>query len=537
MTDTHSGLKEGQGTSKHHCKKKKKERSSPPPHHHMEQPTTTAEDGSSSCSLGAPTTALDAASERARARAARFGTTYQEPTRAALEVAGVDAPTLEALASAGKFGAGEAGAEAGEGGGGGGGVGGAPRGRGSRQQHYPHPPATGSGIDPFSREEQERNAARAARFGTKPFDAAVERTVAAGLSADALDVRRRRRANAMKFGTEDALDREEALAALAALGPVWEDKASGPLPEGYAMPEPQAALQPAAAEGGALPPEGSAMEGGGGGGSGGGGSGGGGADEGNSAGGGAPAPPPAAAAPTLESALAMSAALAAEADPMQGEGGGGEGPTAALPPSAGPRPPLPPAEVLPAILHVRAWRYLPASSGDILGYFGALRPSRVEWLNGVSVNVHFADDATASRALELAGEACATVPSVPPVHPSWRTCLRPLIKTTRTDKYAPQGAETSIWIRRATTHDTKANAAPTHGALFVLCARAHTHALTHSHKKKEKRKLGSCLLLLLLLFPPPPSSVFLGPLIFCLPYAPSLMLCTHLPPSPTLPST
>ena len=122
-----------------------------------------------------------------------------------------------------------------------------------------------------------------------------------------------------------------------------------------------------------------------------------------------------------------------------------------------------PAQVLSCVLHVRAYRYLPAATADIRAFFAPLVPARVGWLNAESLNVFFEDDATAARALELAGEPVAAVPSVFPVHPAWRTCLKPLIKQ-RKDKYAPAGAETSIWLRRATTHDTKANAAPTHGA-------------------------------------------------------------------------
>jgi hypothetical protein len=56
------------------------------------------------------------------------------------------------------------------------------------------------------------------------------------------------------------------------------------------------------------------------------------------------------------------------------------------------------------------------------------------------------------------------VAGVAPVHPAWRFAPKPLVKNTPTSNYAPHGAETSIWIRPATTHDTKAFAKPTHGA-------------------------------------------------------------------------
>ncbi len=127
--------------------------------------------------------------------------------------------------------------------------------------------------------------------------------------------------------------------------------------------------------------------------------------------------------------------------------------------------PLAPAEPLPTALHVRAWKYLPAASADIRAFFAPLVPSYITWLNAVSLNVVFGDAATAARALASAGEPVAAVPSVPPVHPAWRTCLKPLIKV-RQDKWAPAGAETTIWVRYATTHDTKENAAPTHGACW-----------------------------------------------------------------------
>ena len=178
---------------------------------------------------------------------------------------------------------------------------------------------------------------------------------------------------------------------------------------------------------------------------------------------------------STEEAVSATALLASEVDPMAdegggggGSGGGGGGDEDALLRSA-PRAPLPPALPLPASIHVRTWRYLPASSEDLKAYFHPLRPTRIVWLNALSVNVLFEDDATAARVLELFGEGVPTVSGIPPVHPSWRTCLKPLVKP-RTDKYGVEGSETTIWIRRTTTHDTKENAAPTHGECVCVCA-------------------------------------------------------------------
>jgi hypothetical protein len=107
-------------------------------------------------------------------------------------------------------------------------------------------------------------------------------------------------------------------------------------------------------------------------------------------------------------------------------------------------------------LHIRAYKYLPASSKDLISYFSSLsmRPSFIEWLNGISANVIFEDAETAKRAFESFAEPIPVVENVPAVDPKWRVCLKPLIKQ-KTDKYAPAGSETTIYVRFATEADTR----------------------------------------------------------------------------------
>ncbi len=222
--------------------------------------------------------------------------------------------------------------------------------------------------------------------------------------------------------------REEAEAALAALGPVWEDMAAGALPAGYSMPQRPPAAGPAASGG--------AGEGTGGGGGGGG-------------------------APTR--ALAGPAASGGAGEGMGGGGGGGGGaPTQPQPADAVPR-----ADTL----HVRAWMHLAAERLDVCHFFTPLVVRKVEELNGVSVNVVFADAPTAARALENCCCAVPRIEPVPPVHPAWRRAGKPLVKHTRTDKRAPYGAVTTVWMRQATTHDTRALAKPALGAVVGVAGR------------------------------------------------------------------
>jgi len=112
---------------------------------------------------------------------------------------------------------------------------------------------------------------------------------------------------------------------------------------------------------------------------------------------------------------------------------------------------------------MRAYKYLPASTADIEAFFSPLRPTLVEWLNGDSLNLIFQDEGTAKRALELNSEPVPVCVGIETVHPDWRICLRPLVKM-KTDKYAPEGAETTVYLRFATSSDTKGNAAKTQGA-------------------------------------------------------------------------
>jgi hypothetical protein len=389
-------------------------------------------DDTSSAALLPPPSSLAAtvadAMSRAAARAARFGgeapSSAPVPTLSFLRASGVTATTEELTAAGVVFSADGGGSAVDSSGGAGG---------GARQRRAPREPAemTVSGLNPFSAEERAKQTARAAKFGGAVFDPELERARQAGLPEDAVRLRQLQRANAAKFGTEAPLDRDEAVAALAALGPVWEDVAAGPLPPGYEMPE-RPALE--GGEGGApaMDGEGAALDG-----------------AGAAAAAAPPPPPPPPADLTTLVATEGADPMAAEAPVPASEGVGG---------AAGP------AEPRPGVLHLRTWKYLPANNNDILEYFLPLRARRVEWLNSVSVNVHFADADTAARALETMGGPVPRVATVPPVHPAWRFAPKRFVKKTPDDKYGPRGSETSVWIRQATTHDTKALAKSTHGA-------------------------------------------------------------------------
>jgi len=124
-------------------------------------------------------------------------------------------------------------------------------------------------------------------------------------------------------------------------------------------------------------------------------------------------------------------------------------------------PDAPPAQQ-PATLHMRGCGYLPVHTRDIQHFFGVLRPTDVQWLNAIAVNIHFADAATAARALEVMSEPVPVVKGVQPVHAAWRVCLKPVVKQ-RTDKYAPAGTETTVYLRFATVNDTPDKAARTTG--------------------------------------------------------------------------
>lgn len=121
-----------------------------------------------------------------------------------------------------------------------------------------------------------------------------------------------------------------------------------------------------------------------------------------------------------------------------------------------------PPAINPVALHVRGYGYLPAGTRDLMAYFGELRPAYIEWLNGVSVNVFFGDEGSAKRALHSLSQPIPRVADIPPVHEAWRVCLKPLIKL-KTDKYAPVGTQTTLYMRCATANDTKVLAARTAG--------------------------------------------------------------------------
>jgi hypothetical protein len=108
----------------------------------------------------------------------------------------------------------------------------------------------------------------------------------------------------------------------------------------------------------------------------------------------------------------------------------------------------------PKALNLRVHKYLPAASADILAYFSDFRPSFVEWLNGLSVNVLFEDEFTAKRALDNLAESVPRAPGVPEVESCWKVALKPLVKRA-TDKYAPAGSETTLYMRIATENDVK----------------------------------------------------------------------------------
>jgi hypothetical protein len=115
-------------------------------------------------------------------------------------------------------------------------------------------------------------------------------------------------------------------------------------------------------------------------------------------------------------------------------------------------------------LHMRALTYLPAASADITAFFStaSVRPSYIEWLNANSLNVLFEDEASAARALELCSEPVPVCPGVDTVAGVWRVALKPLLKLA-TDKYAPAGSVTTIYLRRSTSADTKGLAPASRG--------------------------------------------------------------------------
>jgi hypothetical protein len=119
----------------------------------------------------------------------------------------------------------------------------------------------------------------------------------------------------------------------------------------------------------------------------------------------------------------------------------------------------------PTALFVTAGSYLSATREDVLDYFRDYAPSWVEFLNGEAVNVLFADEASARRALHALGEPVPKVKAedVRPVPAVWRVGVRPLVKR-KSDRWGPAGTEVVIYLRPSTQWDSKDRAVATGGA-------------------------------------------------------------------------
>lgn len=279
----------------------------------------------------------------------------------------------------------------------------------------PEGSATISGIDVSGEEERLRAAKRAERFGIASFDYAKERQLDAGLSEEAIRLRAERRERAARFGRSDPLDIEIAKAALLALG------SANPSSSSTTTTFTVSTITESTLNGG---DKNDIMD----------------VD-----GDGATHPVTEGVSTTTSSHVQDDSSTSSTSTPST------------VPISS---------EVItrrPTALHMRAYKYLPASTADIEAFFSPLRPTLVEWLNGDSLNLIFQDEGTAKRALELNSEPVPVCVGIETVHPDWRICLRPLVKM-KTDKYAPEGAETTVYLRFATSSDTKGNAAKTQGA-------------------------------------------------------------------------
>lgn len=167
-------------------------------------------------------------------------------------------------------------------------------------------------------------------------------------------------------------------------------------------------------------------------------------------------------------ATAAAAAASSSSSAASSAEGEGEGAVAAAPAPA----PLPlPMQRFNA-LHVRGQGYLPCASADLYRFFGdTYKPTYIEWLNGVSLNAIFADAGTAKRAYEafteevpkLIAPPAEVAEALPYINAAgYRVALKPLIKG-KTDKWAAAGTQTTIYLRFATTDDTKEKAPGTTG--------------------------------------------------------------------------
>jgi len=271
----------------------------------------------------------------------------------------------------------------------------------------PEGSATFSGIDVSGEEERQRAAKRAERFGIATFDYAKERQRDAGLSEEAIRLRAERRERAARFGQSDPLDIEIAKAAFLALGSTLNSQTKATVPS--------ITMEDASNNG----EQNDLMD----------------VDS---------------AAQTSSSSSSSSSSEVVKMSETETSSS-----SVTTPSEIGTR--------RPTALHMRAYKYLPASTADIEAFFSPLKPTLVEWLNGDSVNLIFQDEGTAKRALELYSEPVPICVGIETVHPDWRICLRPLVKM-KTDKYAPEGAETTVYLRFATSLDTKLKAVKTQGA-------------------------------------------------------------------------
>jgi hypothetical protein len=278
----------------------------------------------------------------------------------------------------------------------------------------PEGTATISGIDVAGDDERARALKRAERFNITSFDYATERQREAGLSEEAIRLRAERRERAARFGRSDPLDLEIAKAAFLALGSARSSQTTGTIIEGIEsikeVKDEDENMKDDKVE--------TIKEG----------------DD----------------TTTSSSSSSSSSTLVDVLTSTEMSLGASTSNV-----DIGIR--------RPNVLHIRSYKYLPASTADIEAFFSPLRPTLVEWLNGDSLNLIFQDEATAKRALELNSEPIPICPEVESVHPDWRICLKPLVKM-KTDKYAPEGAETTVYLRFATSIDTKANAVKTRGA-------------------------------------------------------------------------
>jgi len=122
-------------------------------------------------------------------------------------------------------------------------------------------------------------------------------------------------------------------------------------------------------------------------------------------------------------------------------------------------------------LHVRGPGYLPLGTRDLMSFFSPCKPSCVEWLNGVAVNVLFSSGADAGRAL---ARLTCTIPRPAQAggveggqsrqpHTAWRVSAKPLRKG-KTDKWGMRGDAVTVYVRYATDCDLPGKCKGTSGA-------------------------------------------------------------------------